>query len=229
MIDIKIIASGSRGNAYIIQDGRPNRILIDPGISINELIQKSGFLISKLDFCLISHEHKDHCKAAYHVSRFGVPLVMSAGTSEKLGLYGVKAISEKPIIDLNGWDILPFEVQHDAAEPLGFLIRTPSGKKICYASDTYYIQYQFPGVNIWMVEANYSEKIMDENDDLHPIHKDRVRQSHFEIENLKSFFAAQDLSVTEKIYLLHLSDDNSDENYFKSEIQKVTGLPVYFR
>lgn len=226
MIDIKIIASGSKGNAYIIQDGK-KRILIDPGISINELIQKSGFMISKLDFCLISHEHKDHCKAAYHVSRFGVPLVMSAGTSEKLGLYGVKAVSEKPIIDLNGWDILPFEVQHDAADPLGFLIRTPSGKRIIYASDTYYIQYQFPGVHIWMVEANYSEAIMEANNDLHPVHKDRVRQSHFEIENLKAFFVAQDLSSTERIYLLHLSDDNSDENYFKTEIQKVTGKPVY--
>ena len=226
MIDIKIIASGSRGNAYIIQDGK-NRILIDPGISINELIQKSGFLISKLDFCLISHEHKDHCKAAYHVSRFGVPLVMSAGTAEKLGLYGVKAVSEKPILDFEGWDILPFEVQHDAAEPLGFMIRTPSGKRIVYASDTYYIQYNFPDIHYWMIEANYSEERLNENDNLHPTHKDRVRTSHFEIQNLKNFFMAQDLSSTEKIFLLHLSDDNSEEDNFKAEIQKVTGKPVY--
>lgn len=227
MFDIKIIASGSRGNAYIIQDGQ-KRIIIDPGLSINELVHKSGFLISKLDFCLVSHEHKDHSKSADAVSRFGVPLIMSDGTSKALNdLYCIKAVSEKPIIDFEGWDILPFEIQHDAAEPLGFLIRTPSEKKICYASDTYYIQYQFPGVTHWMVEANYSEKIMGANDDLHPIHKDRVRQSHFEIENLKAFFAAQDLSVTELIYLLHLSDDNSEEDNFVTEIARVTGKPVY--
>lgn len=228
MIDIKIIASGSKGNAYIIADGE-KKIIIDPGIRFKDLIRKVDFSITDIDFCLISHEHKDHCIAAKKLSKLGVQLVMSRGTMDRLKLPGLIAISERPITDVHGWDILPFQTQHDAQEPLGFLICTPSRKKILYATDTYYIRYNFRDVNYYMVEANYREEILLANEDLHPIHKDRVRQSHFEIENLKRFFSAQDLSKCEKILLIHLSDDNSDENYFKTSIEAVTGKPVYLK
>lgn len=228
MIEIKIIATGSKGNCIWILEGSKS-IIIDPGIRFDRIQRETNFKVHTCDLCLISHEHKDHSLSASHVSRCGVPLVMSRGTSEILGLHAAIAVSEKPILDFEGWDILPFQVQHDANEPLGFLIRTPLGEKILYATDTYYIKYCFPGVAYFLVEANYQKELLDINETLHPVHKDRVRRSHFEIENLKEFFRNQDLSQTKKIYLIHLSDDNSDEEYFKSEIEKVTGKPVYFR
>ena len=228
MIEIKILATGSKGNAYTINEGR-HSILIDPGIPFGRLNVLTEFKLQSFDFCLVSHEHKDHSKAVHEIEKLGIPLIMSTGTGKALNCYYHNAVSEVPILDFCGWDILPFELQHDAAEPLGFLIRTPAGKKILYVSDTYYIQYSFSGVSIYMVEANYQESLLSSNDTIHPVHKDRVRQSHFEIENMKLFFASQDLSKTEKIYLIHLSDDNSDEEYFKSEIEKITGVPVYFR
>ena len=248
MIEIKILATGSEGNAYIItvsdDDGNyPRSILIDPGIRWKLLNERSGFMLHNVEFCLVSHEHKDHTLALKDVIRFGIPVVMSLGTMTALDTHPCDiehlAVSEQPfkIGSRDEWHILPFATQHDALEPLGFIIRTPQGEKIMYATDTYYIKYNFKypnptlftPLNYYIVEANYQKEILDTNDDLHPAHKDRVRQSHFEIENLKGFFRNQDLSVTKKIYLIHLSNDNSDEAYFKSEIEKVTGLPVYFR
>lgn len=224
--EIKILASGSKGNAYIIRDG-DHQILIDPGIRFQEMLEKSGFDLDS-EFCLISHEHKDHCKAAKHIALMGIPLVMSQGTAENIGLWAsTVAVSEVPITSFDGWTILPFSTQHDAIEPLGFLIQTPSEKKILYATDTYYIKYCFQGVSHFLIECNYMKEILDTNDDLHPAHKDRVRRSHFEIENVKEFFRNQNLSKTEAIYLIHLSEDNSDADYFKREIQALTGLPVY--
>lgn len=240
MLEIKILATGSKGNAYIItesdDDGNnPRSILIDPGIRWKLLNERSGFMLHKIEFCLVSHEHKDHTLALKEVIRYGIPVIMSHGTMTALDTHPCDiehlAISEQPfkIGSRNDWHILPFATQHDALEPLGFLIQSPQGSKILYASDTYYIKYTFRSVTHYMIECNYKESILAANKNLHPAHKDRVRRSHFEIENLKEFFRNQDLSKTKKIYLIHLSDDNSNETYFKSEIKKVTGLPVYFK
>ena len=54
----------------------------------------------------------------------------------------------------------------------------------------------------------------------------RLTKSHFSLENLKSFLKANDLSQVREIYLIHLSDANSDEEKFKYEIAALTGKPV---
>lgn len=225
---IKILATGSKANAYIIKDG-PKSILIDCGLPFKELQKRANFGLSSLDLCLISHEHLDHCRAALDLSKTGLPLLMSRGTYKAhavKNLNYVKAESEKEI-EIKGWRILPFAIQHDAAEPLGFLIQCPGGAKICYATDTYYIAYQFPGVTHWMIECNYSQRLLEENQELHGSVKRRIVSSHFELENVKSFFKAQDLSATEEIYLIHLSESNSDPDFFTKEIEKITKKPVY--
>lgn len=227
MIDIKILATGSKGNCYVIEDGG-KRIMIDPGIPIKEIRKKCDFNLSSIDLCLVSHEHKDHCKAVKDIMRIGVTVGLSAGTLKHLSPNGsLYVLMEDGVVWTTGnWKILPFQTEHDAEEPLGFLIQTPSGKKIMYATDTYFIRYQFKGVTHFMIECNYSEDMLEKNEDLPERVKSRIRSSHFELENVKEFFKSQDLSKTEKIYLIHLSDDNSDQAEFIRQIRKVTGKIV---
>ena len=54
-----------------------------------------------------------------------------------------------------------------------------------------------------------------------------VLRSHFSLENVKEFLQANDLSKVQEIWLLHLSDGNSDAERFKREIQELTGKVVY--
>lgn len=227
MFDIKILATGSKGNCYIIEDGG-KRIMIDPGIPIKEIRKKCDFNLSSIDVCLVSHEHKDHCKSVKDIMRIGVTVGLSAGTLKHLVPNGsLYAMMEDGIVWTTGnWKILPFQTEHDAEEPLGFLIQTPSSKKVLYATDTYFIRYLFKGVTHFMVECNYSDELLDLNEDLPERVKYRIRSSHFGLENVKAFFKAQDLSKTEKIYLIHLSDDNSDQAEFIKQIKKVTGKIV---
>lgn len=225
---IQIHATGSKGNAYTIEDaGR--RILIDPGIRFKQLQAATDFELAHYDFVLLSHEHKDHSKSIPDLLRLGKNCYMSQGTRDAIGLMhsGALIAADGLAFERSGWRVLPFATQHDAAEPLGFLIQTPSGKKICFATDTYYIRYRFTGVTHWMIEANYSEAYLKENTVLVESVKRRIRESHFEIGNVKAFFAAQDLSKTEEIYLIHLSEENSDRDQFVKEIESITGLPVY--
>jgi phosphoribosyl 1,2-cyclic phosphodiesterase len=228
LIKIKILATGSKANAYIIKDGDKS-LLIDCGLPYKELQKRSNFKLSQLDLCLISHEHLDHCRSALDLSKIGIPLLMSRGTYKAHGVKNlnyVMAESEKEM-EIKGWKILPFETIHDAEEPLGFLIQSPSGYKICFATDTYYIKYKFTGVTHWMIECNYSRKLLEENQELHQSIKRRIGVSHFELSRCKYFFAAQDLSKTESIHLIHLSESNSDSDIFVKEIEKITGKPVY--
>lgn len=225
---IEILASSSKGNAYIIRDGA-HSILIDPGLPIAELKKRSNFTLSSIELCLVSHEHLDHCRAIHDLNKIGIPMAMSLGTAKHCGLIFTQILileSEKEF-NFNAWSVLPFATQHDAAEPLGFLIKTPSGQKICYATDTYYIRYNFMGVTHWMVECNYSRELLKQNRELPQITKDRIVTSHFELSNVKSFFKAQDLSKTKEIHLIHLSDENSNPKQFVSDIEQITGLPVY--
>jgi phosphoribosyl 1,2-cyclic phosphodiesterase len=139
-------------------------------------------------------------------------------------------IKSKQQFRLGTWAILPFDTQHDAAEPLGFLLANQSGDKLLYATDTYYIRYRFQGLTHIMVECNYSMDILRANIEagLVPVElKNRIIQSHFSLENVKKFLQANDLSKVQEIWLLHLSDGNSDAEMFKREIQELTGKMVF--
>ncbi|RKD22576.1 MBL fold metallo-hydrolase [Ammoniphilus oxalaticus] len=230
MIEIKALASGSAGNCYHITDGETS-LLLEAGIRYKDIQKALDFKTSDIAACLISHEHKDHSKAIKEVTAAGIDCYMSAGTAEAIGHdhHRIHRVSTQERIKIGTWDIIPFDVQHDVSEPYGFLLLNKSGAKVLFATDTYYIRYRFTGLTHIMVEANYSMDILNENivsGRVHRAMKRRLMQSHFSLENVKEFLKANDLSKVEQIWLLHLSDTNSDEELFKREIQGLTGKMV---
>lgn len=231
MIDVLVLASSSKGNCYRITDGS-TPLLLEAGIQFKEIQKRLNFRISDMAGCLISHEHKDHSKAVPDMMKAGVNCYMSQGTVESLGIDGhrIHVIKAKQQFQLGTWTILSFETQHDAAEPLGFLLVNQAGDKLLYATDTYYLKYRFKGLTHLMLECNYSLDILRANVDagmIEPALKDRILKSHFSLEHVKDFLRANDLSQVREIWLLHLSDGNSDAERFKREIQELTGKPVY--
>ncbi|MDT3426106.1 phosphoribosyl 1,2-cyclic phosphodiesterase [Paenibacillus forsythiae] len=80
-----------------------------------------------------------------------------------------------------------------------------------------------------MIECNYSQEIVNRRvlaGELHPAQKKRLLRSHFSLEHVKDFLKANDTRGVEEIWLLHLSDGNSDAALFKREIQELTGAVV---
>lgn len=231
MIEIKTIASGSKGNCYHITDGS-TPLLLECGIKFKEIQKALNFKASSLAGCLISHEHKDHSKALKDVLRAGVDVYTSQGTIDQEGIdhHRLKPIKAKQQFKIGTWSILPFDIQHDVAQPLGFLLMNQQGEKLLFATDTFYVKYKFKGLTHIMIECNYSLDILDENIEsgrVHPAMKRRLIKSHFSLENVKAFLRANDLSKLREVHLLHLSDSNSNEEQFKREIQALTGKPVY--
>ena len=228
-MEINVIASGSKGNACIVSHG-VNKLLIDAGIRIRRIGEALRHRIAEIDGALISHEHMDHARAVKELMRLGVDCYLSQGTAEALGLKGhrIHHVSAKKQLKVGPWTVLPIDLVHDAAEPLGFLVAI-GGYKLLYAIDTAYIPYTFKGITHVMLECNYSLDNLRERKaggKLHPAMKRRLMQSHMNINTVKKFLQANDLSKTEEIWLLHLSDSHSDEKRFKEEIQQLTGKVV---
>jgi phosphoribosyl 1,2-cyclic phosphodiesterase len=231
LITITPLASGSWGNCYHITDGS-SPLLLEAGIPFKEIQQKTGFKVSSLAGCLVSHEHQDHCKAVKDLLKAGIEVWMSVGTKEALKISGHRLRPLAPLINygIGAWTVKPFEVQHDAAEPLGFLLANQTGEKLLYLTDTYYCKYKFVGITHLMIECNHSYEILNENVSrgvLPPAMKKRLIRSHFSLENVKEFLKANDLSKVQEIWLIHMSDGNSNAEQFKREIQELTGKPVY--
>jgi len=231
MIEITALASSSQGNCYRITDG-VTPILMECGINYREIQKGFNFRMSEVAGCLLTHEHGDHCKSIKDVLKAGIDVYTSNGTVEALGIkhHRIKPVKAKGQFQLGTWTILPFDVQHDVSEPLGFLLVNQAGEKLLFATDTYYIKYCFQGLTHIMVECNYSEKILDENmlsGRTPVVMKKRLMRSHFSLENVKEFLKANDLSKVQEIWLLHLSDSNSNADQFKQEIAELTGKVIY--
>lgn len=222
---ITVLGSSSAGNAYLL-DGR-SPLLLDCGLSVRELKKATGYRLSTLAGCLVSHEHGDHSKAAADLMRAGVDCYMSQGTADALRLSGhrLKIVRALQQFSLGAWTVLPFEAIHDAREPLGFLV-AGEGEKILYLTDTAYCPYCFRGLTRIMIECNYSKEILDQNIEagkLHPGMRRRLLRSHMSLDRVLDFLAANDLTAVREIVLLHLSDGNSDAGEFKRQVQAATG------
>lgn len=231
MIEITPLASSSAGNAYKVTDGHTT-LLLEAGIRYRDIQRALDFRLSDVEGCLLTHEHGDHGKAAADLMKAGIDVYASQGTLSALKLAGhrAKPVQAKQQFALGTWTVLPFDVEHDVSEPLGFLLGNQSGEKILFITDSFYCRYKFEGITHLMIECNYSMDILNENIDagrIPPEMKKRLIRSHFSLENVKDFFKANDLSKLQEIWLLHLSDNNSDESLFKREIQGLTGKPVF--
>lgn len=231
-MQITILASGSTGNAYRICDGKTS-LLLDAGIPLKAIQVGCQFKVTQIRGCFVSHAHNDHRKAAKELARLGVDIYTSQGTIAACKLTGhrihaVKALEE---ITVGTFQVLPFDVEHDAPEPLGFLFASiETGEKLLYFTDTYYIKYRFQGLTHIMAECNYDKDGLQRSVDAGYIPLElvpRLMKSHMSLEHFLDLLRANDLRKVRQIYLLHLSDNNSDERRFKEEVQKLTGAEVY--
>ena len=130
---------------------------------------------------------------------------------------------------LGGFKIIPFKVYHDVPT-FGFLISHPETGSILFATDTFMLDYNFPGLSHVILEANYADDIVEENiisGKLFSGMRARLMETHMEIQTTKNILSEMDLTKVMNIVLIHLSSGNSDRARFITEIQRVSGKQVY--
>lgn len=226
-------ASSSRGNLYrVVSDSFRTQLLIECGLPIKDIRKCLGTQMNKIDGVLLSHEHKDHSRAIHEFLKMGIDIYTSKGTATAIGAEKspyVHSVKSQEVINVGDITILPFKTNHDAVEPLGFILRDDNDI-VMFATDTYNMEYTSNGITKLMIECNHSYEIIDKKVAAGTLNKkqaERLVRSHFSFENLKNWLKRNDLTRLKEIYLLHLSKTNADPVQFKKEIEELTGVPTY--
>ncbi len=226
---VKVIASGSRGNCYLIDDGKSS-LLLDAGIPYLKIAEGTDYKVSETSGCLISHIHQDHSKAVKDLLKRGVRVYGPAEVKEHWGW--VTAMDPWQTIGLGTFNVTAFLVPHDA-ECYGYKIESlNTGEKLVYITDAGSIPegIDLEDIDYWMVEANYSIGNLAQNYYEGGIDYERVtriQKYHMDIGVLIRYLGSINTSRIREIWLIHLSNDNSDAETFKKLVQEVTGAPVY--
>lgn len=170
------IASGSSGNC--IYTGSENtHVLIDVGISakrIEQGLKEVGVKPSELSGICITHEHSDHIKGLGVLARkYEVPVYATAGTLNEIKK--VKSLGEYPEELLNpilpdvkfaigDLDILPFRIDHDAADPVAYRIQNGT-KSVAVATDLgHFSQYTIDhllDLDAVLLESNHDPRMLE--------------------------------------------------------------------
>lgn len=230
---LKVLGSGSSGNCYLLQN-KNETLILECGLPWKIILKGLNFNLNNVAGCLVTHEHKDHSKVITDVISNGIDVYSSKGTLKSMyfgiGYYRLKVIMSEQQFKVGDFTVLPFATEHDAAEPLGFLIQHSDFGKLLFITDSYYCQYKFNDLDHIMIECNYSRDILNENIEkgyIHPALANRLLKSHFSLASVREFLKATDISCCKDITLIHLSDGNSNATEFKKDIERLTGIPVY--
>ena len=140
----------------------------------------------------------------------------------------------KPIEPMHGYKVGGFKVfvlpvVHDVP-CAGFVIEHQEMGRLLFITDTMMLEYRLPNLNHVMIEANYSDAILQQNIDrglMPPAMRGRLLGSHMELQTTKEILRTTDLSAANEVILLHLSDGNSNAKVFTEEARQIAGKPAY--
>ncbi|MGI6173285.1 MAG: MBL fold metallo-hydrolase [Christensenellales bacterium] len=215
--------SGSKGNATLLSL-RGTRLLIDAGVSCRSLVARlaeANVAPETLSAVLVTHEHTDHIKGVGTFSRrYDLPVFATEGTWNAMRDYlgdiapeNVRVIRAGEDFYIDRVGVLPFEIPHDAAEPVGYALAS-GGAKLCVATDLGCVRdswvRQIEGADAVLLEANHDVEMLKCG--RYPFAlKRRILGRHGHLSNVDAGSVAARLAENgvRRIILGHLSEENN--------------------
>lgn len=231
-MELLVLGSSSVGNCYVLQNGT-EALILECGVPLSSVKKAVEYNVSKIVGTLVTHEHGDHSKYVNEFLKSRIPVWMSHGTMSKLNIQGTYLpllLEAKHAIKIGNFNVLPFDVQHDAEEPLGFLINHPETGNVLFVTDSFYLKYKFEGLNNILIECNYRTDILQKNilsGRVPDLLLSRTLKSHMSYDTCVKTLEANDLSKVNNIVLIHLSDGNSNADEFCRGLYQATGKTIY--
>lgn len=217
---LTVLASGSAGNGYLFE-ARHSALLVECGVKPEVLMRRTAVSISRIAGALVSHEHLDHAGFAGRYAALGIPIYASRGTIAAMPLMNgtVRVLRPMEVAYVDEWRVMPFDVRHDAAEPLGFIIEHPEAGRILFLTDTQFCPYDFRalGLDHILVEANYDDALLDGNVANGLVDAERAartRGKHMSLRRACDLIWADQTAELKNVVLIHLSRQNADPETF---------------
>lgn len=229
---LHILGSSSSGNGYLLRSEKTGEVLaIEAGLRLSSVKKALNFNIGCISGLLVSHRHGDHAGHIGEFVRANIPTYTIADVIKSKCLSAFSIIHEvRPyrMFSVGSFSVIPFELVHDVP-CVGYLINHEECGTVLFATDTCYIKNKFSGLNNILIECNYSLDLLNKNTDagiISPVRRKRTIKSHMSLETCVETLQANDLSKVNNVVLIHLSNDNSNENWFVEQAQRATGKQV---
>lgn len=214
--------SGSSGNATFVGTATGG-ILVDIGKNAKQTtlaLDQIGVDPSGIQGIFITHEHADHIGGLrVFCSRHHIPVYASLGTLDALDAAGhlngdFPVFQMLDFADLGDFHVEAFHTSHDCAEPMGYSITLPSGKRVCTCTDTGVVTDQaragILAADAVLLESNHDIHMLENGPYPYPL-KRRILSDHGHLSNDAAADMAVELLVsgTKRIALGHLSNENN--------------------
>jgi phosphoribosyl 1,2-cyclic phosphodiesterase len=218
------LGSGSSGNALVVEarDGHHvTRVLVDDGFNLKQLarrLERAGLSLQDIDAVLVTHEHSDHVGGVLRFARkAGIPVYCSEGTALASGLVG-SGVDWRELVsgarqEIGALVIDPFEVPHDAAEPLQFVFGD-GGRWLGLLTDTgaptSIIASALRRVDALILECNHDETMLSTGP-YAPFLKLRIAGARGHLSNAQAATLLRDLDCRRLgwVAAAHLSAQNN--------------------
>lgn len=206
MLTLKCLASGSKGNCYLLSSERETLIL-DCGISMREIKRGLWYDLKRVVGVCVTHGHKDHAASAAELRRMWTSVWMPYDEKELLNMK-----------QFGGFRVQCFPLPHNGTPNYGFFIRA-EGQTILYMTDFEYCQYSFEKqkVNHILIECNYSKELVDRN---LPQYEHKIK-GHCGLDYCKRFIQCNKTDDLRTVLLLHMGRDTCDPEECVGEIKKI--------
>jgi phosphoribosyl 1,2-cyclic phosphodiesterase len=237
MLTVRAIASGSSGNAFAVGTERVS-LLLDAGLSARRLmhgLEAAWFAPERIAGVVLTHEHHDHSSGAVALSReLGVPIYATDGTARTLRLDPgeVVPLRAERSLQLDDLELTPFPVVHDAAEPVGLMVRHED-RQVALVTDIGSVD---ECTQRWAGEADLL--ILDSNHDLLKLWggpypaalKRRIASPRGHLSNeqaARCIATAVERGRTRWAWLAHLSETNNSQRAALATVKgRLTGAEV---
>ena len=251
---IYCLGSSSSGNSYIFKFVDPNdeshfhQILVECGFPYKELLMKamknSAPNPLQSEALLVTHLHRDHSASAHILNERGVTCYASKSTliDSKVNITPNQfntLIEWQPIFVAPQVKVLPFLVEHDAPESMGFIIRDQmNGDNILFVNDCRSVLSDLSAIPIDLafVECNYIDQSLHieynnakKANDVPLVKRyERIYKSHMGLYGTKKLLKSLNLKRCRGIFLMHLSDRNAREYEMRKQIGELfPQIPIF--
>jgi phosphoribosyl 1,2-cyclic phosphodiesterase len=231
------LGSGSSGNC-LVAEASGTVVLVDCGLALTETerrLARVGLEPSQVTAILVTHEHGDHaCGAFEFAAAHRVTVYLTHGTLAAMKAEG-KVLDGVPLVVVNGrqaffvdgLQVLPFTVPHDAREPVQYVL-SDGAAKLGIVTDvgipTAYMEKMLSGLDALVLECNYDRDLLW-NGAYPKWLKERIAGPFGHLDNRDSerLLAALDRSRLKHVIGAHLSQQNNRPELARAALARAMG------